>query len=158
MPAGTTFSAWLMARGEIQFAKLLKNYKVDDFDSALDVRDFIMRIVNNARRDKSKGVVPAFDEAFCRDENCISRLGDGSVAGRAGGSFSSGAFSRISIFPNTFGESKSRYPGPPSSESTNSNVSWNPMVYGPSRTTKPGTRKSGGAFSYRHSRSSSSES
>ncbi len=79
------FSAWLMARGEIQFAKLLKNYKVDDFDSALDVRDFIMRIVNNARRDKSKGVVPAFDEAFCRDENCISRLGDGSVGGKGRG-------------------------------------------------------------------------
>lgn len=79
------FSAWLMARGEIQFAKLLKNYRVDDFDSAQEVRDFILRIVWKARRDKSRGVVPSFDESFCREENCMSRLADGSVGGKGRG-------------------------------------------------------------------------
>jgi DNA-binding NarL/FixJ family response regulator len=79
------FSAWLMARGEIQFARLLRGYRVDDFGSYQDLRDFIFRVLDQARKDKSRGMIPYFDEAICRDENCMSRLGDGSVGGKGRG-------------------------------------------------------------------------
>ncbi|MDP3176415.1 MAG: hypothetical protein Q8M76_00840, partial [Spirochaetaceae bacterium] len=79
------FSAWLMARGEIRFAKLLRNYRVDDFGSTQDLRDFVRRLLDSARRDKARGMVPYFDEAICRDEGCVTRLGDGSVGGKGRG-------------------------------------------------------------------------
>jgi hypothetical protein len=79
------FSAWLLARGEIQFAKLLKGYRVDDFDSVQELRDFLERVISVARRDKSRGQIPSFDESLCRDENCMMRLGDGSVGGKGRG-------------------------------------------------------------------------
>ncbi len=79
------FSAWLLARGEIQFAKLLKNYRIDDFSSPQEIRRFIRRVLEGARRDKSRGMVPNFDESMCRDENCMMRLGDGSAGGKGRG-------------------------------------------------------------------------
>lgn len=79
------FSAWLLARGEIQFARLLKNYRIDDFSSVQEIRGFILRLLEGARRDKSRGMVPNFDESMCRDENCMMRLGDGSVGGKGRG-------------------------------------------------------------------------
>ncbi len=79
------FSAWLLARGEIQFARLLRGYRIDDFSSTQDLRNFIYRVLDGARKDKSRGMVPYFDEAVCRDENCVSRLGDGSVGGKGRG-------------------------------------------------------------------------
>ena len=79
------FSAWLLARGEIQFAKLLKNYRVDDFASAQELRDFLERVLAGARRDKSRGMVPNFEEDLCRDANCAMRLGEGSVGGKGRG-------------------------------------------------------------------------
>lgn len=79
------FSAWLLARGEIQFAKLLKSYRVDDFGTVQELRDFLERVVAVARRDKSRGMVPGFDETLCEGENCMMRLGDGSVGGKGRG-------------------------------------------------------------------------
>ncbi len=79
------FSAWLLARGEIQFAKLLKSYRIDDFGSVQELRDFLERVLTVARRDKSRGMVPSFDESLCHDENCMMRLGDGSVGGKGRG-------------------------------------------------------------------------
>ncbi|HET7839249.1 MAG TPA: PEP/pyruvate-binding domain-containing protein, partial [Rectinemataceae bacterium] len=79
------FSAWLMARGEIQFARLLRPYQVEDFGSAFHLKDFILRFIDRAVRERSRGAVPYFDGGSCRDENCAVRLGDGSVGGKGRG-------------------------------------------------------------------------
>ena len=79
------FSAWLMARGEIQFAKLLRSYSVSDFTSALELRDFLCRIFDSARRDRIRGPLRPFDESAWRDEGCLLRLGGGSVGGKGRG-------------------------------------------------------------------------
>lgn len=79
------FSAWLMARGEIQMAKVLKPYRISDFPSLIALRDFIVRILDNVRKDRAKGIIPAFDETMMREENYISRLMDGSVGGKGRG-------------------------------------------------------------------------
>jgi hypothetical protein len=79
------FSAWLLARGEIQFARIVRNYRVDDFKSAEDMRDFILRTLDDLRRAKSRGGIPNFDEAAVRDRNAVSRLGGGSIGGKGRG-------------------------------------------------------------------------
>ncbi len=79
------FSAWLMARGEIQFARLLRPYQVEDFGSAFALKDFILRFIDRAVRERARGSVPWFDETACRDDSCAVRLGGGSVGGKGRG-------------------------------------------------------------------------
>lgn len=79
------FSAWLMARGEIQMARILKPYKVGDFGSLMEMRNFIVKSIDDARREKSKGIVPAFDPGFLMEEDSVSRIADGSVGGKGRG-------------------------------------------------------------------------
>jgi hypothetical protein len=79
------FSAWLMARGEIGMAKVLRPYRVADFPDLTSLRDFIVRILDNVRREKTRGIVTNFDEAMMREENYVCRLVDGSVGGKGRG-------------------------------------------------------------------------
>jgi hypothetical protein len=79
------FSAWLLARGEIEFAKVLRDYEIADFETAADIRSFIIRILVGARKDRSRGSIPYFDEVAFRDEDSLTRLGDGSVGGKGRG-------------------------------------------------------------------------
>lgn len=79
------FSAWLMARGEILMAKVLRPYRISDFDSLTAMRDFIVRILDNVRKERARGVVPNFDETMMGEENYVSRLIDGSVGGKGRG-------------------------------------------------------------------------
>ncbi len=79
------FSAWLMARGEILMAKVLRPYRISDFPSLQEMRDFIVKILDNVRKEKSRGILPNFDETMMREENYVSRLVDGSVGGKGRG-------------------------------------------------------------------------
>ncbi|MFA5852138.1 MAG: PEP/pyruvate-binding domain-containing protein, partial [Spirochaetales bacterium] len=79
------FSAWLMARGEIQMAKVLRPYRIGDFANLMALRDFIVKILDNVRKEKSRGIVANFDESMMADENYVSRLIDGSVGGKGRG-------------------------------------------------------------------------
>ncbi|HWP68922.1 MAG TPA: PEP/pyruvate-binding domain-containing protein [Rectinemataceae bacterium] len=79
------FSAWLMARGEIQMSKVLRPYKIGDFSGLAAMRDFIVKILDNVRKEKSRGIVPNFDESMMKEENYVSRLVDGSVGGKGRG-------------------------------------------------------------------------
>jgi hypothetical protein len=79
------FSAWLMARGEIQMAKVLRPYQIKDFPSVIAMRDFILRVLDDVRKEKSRGIVPYFDETMVGDDCYIGRLADGSVGGKGRG-------------------------------------------------------------------------
>ncbi len=79
------FSTWLTARGEIRFASKLKPYKLGDFGTTGAMRDFIVTMLREARKARSRGAIPYYEAASCRDENCLSRLGDGSVGGKGRG-------------------------------------------------------------------------
>ncbi len=78
-------STWLTARGEVRFAERLKPYRIGDFGTTSAMRDFIVTILKEARAERSRGAIPYYEEASCRDENCLSRLGDGSVGGKGRG-------------------------------------------------------------------------
>ena len=79
------FSAWLTARGEIRFARILRNYRIDDFSDPLEMRNFLLRLLDDVRRSKSRGIIPNFDESLCGDSNCMMRLAAGSMGGKGRG-------------------------------------------------------------------------
>lgn len=79
------FSAWLTARGEIRFARILRNYRIDDFSDPQEMRDFLLRLLDDVRRSKSRGLIPNFDVSLCGDSNVMARLAAGSVGGKGRG-------------------------------------------------------------------------
>lgn len=77
------FSAWLMARGEVRFARVIRNYHADDFAGPEQMRDFICRLVDDLRRGKSRGAIPGL--GYQRRDQGLVRLGGGSVGGKGRG-------------------------------------------------------------------------
>jgi hypothetical protein len=77
------FSAWLMARGEIRFARIIRNYMPEDFASPAELRDFLCRALDDLRRGKSKGLIPA--TGSISGDRGLARLGGGSVGGKGRG-------------------------------------------------------------------------
>jgi hypothetical protein len=83
--AHNDFSTWLTARGELRFAERLKPYRIGDFGTTGAMRDFILELLREARADRVRGAIPYYEASSCRDENCLSRIGDGSVGGKGRG-------------------------------------------------------------------------
>jgi hypothetical protein len=79
------FSLWLMARGEIQLAKIINPIKADDFSSPKELREYIIDVIQNYRIDKDKGKVVNFDETAVLDWRNIVSLGTGSLGGKGRG-------------------------------------------------------------------------
>lgn len=77
------FSAWLMARGELRFARIIRNYSSDDFSGPAELRDFLCRTIDELRRNKTKGMIPAID-TYSQDRG-LCRLGGGSIGGKGRG-------------------------------------------------------------------------
>jgi len=77
------FSAWLMARGEVRFARIIRNYLPDDFAGPTELRDFICRALDDLQRGKARGVMPAVGAGF--GDRSLARLGGGSVGGKGRG-------------------------------------------------------------------------
>lgn len=77
------FSAWLMARGEVRFARIIRNYMPEDFAGPAELRDFICRALDDLRRGKAKGVIPAI--GVISGDRGLARLGGGSVGGKGRG-------------------------------------------------------------------------
>lgn len=79
------FSAWLMARGEIQIAEHLEKLKISDFAGADEIRDYIIRVTRNVETTVSRGGVVDFSPKFIDDDNLILRLAPGSFGGKGRG-------------------------------------------------------------------------
>jgi len=79
------FSLWLMARGEIQIAKVINPVKATDFDSPSELRQYLMEVIHNYRMDKDRGKVISFDEQPILDEKNIVSFGPGSLGGKGRG-------------------------------------------------------------------------
>ena len=79
------FSLWLMARGEIRIAKMIAPYRISDFKSAEDLRDYLINVIQNYRNEKNKGKVVEFDADFALNSNNIVTLSTGSLGGKGRG-------------------------------------------------------------------------
>ncbi len=79
------FSAWLMARGEIQIAEHLQPMKVSDFPNPEAIRNYILQITKAVEANISRGGFVDFDEKFLNEDNLILRLSGGSFGGKGRG-------------------------------------------------------------------------
>lgn len=79
------FSLWLMARGEIQAAKILSPHKITDFNSPVDLRKMLIEVIQNFRNEQNKGKIIPFEENTILDESNILSLSEGSLGGKGRG-------------------------------------------------------------------------
>jgi len=79
------FSLWLMARGEIQIAKIINPLKLSDFDNAEQMRSFLINILDLYRKEQEKGKIVNFSEHAIIEENNIVSLAPGALGGKGRG-------------------------------------------------------------------------
>jgi hypothetical protein len=79
------FSIWLMARGEIQLAKMLNPVRISDFVDINEFRLFNINIIRRYREEKKKGRIINFEDADLIDEKNIVSLAGGSLGGKGRG-------------------------------------------------------------------------
>lgn len=79
------FSAWLMARGEIQIARKLQKVKIDDFSSVEGLRDYLIDICVNIDKESVRGRVIKYNEMLTKEEENIIQIAEGSLGGKGRG-------------------------------------------------------------------------
>ena len=79
------FSNWFKARTEFALADRLRPRKVSDFATVEDLRQELLRAVREYRRDTNRGAVVEFDSAAFDRDTAFSRIGGGSLGGKARG-------------------------------------------------------------------------
>lgn len=92
-------SKWLNARAVFPIAQLFKYLKLTDFDNLKDVRTYIYRAISSYRMSKGRGVIAKFDKNNFDEYLIFSRIGDGSIGGKARGlAFINSIIKRNGIF------------------------------------------------------------
>ena len=78
------FSVWLMARSEFEVAERLRPRQVSDFPSVEATREYLINLLRETQRTAHRGVISDFDRTQF-DETLFSRIGQGSLGGKARG-------------------------------------------------------------------------
>ena len=79
------FSLWLMARGEIQAAKVLRPHRATDFKNPEHLREVLIDVLQKFRNEKNSGKIIPYDENAILDESNIVSLSNGSLGGKGRG-------------------------------------------------------------------------
>jgi len=79
------FSKWLNARALFPVAQLFKFISSEDFDTMEDMRRFIYVAISSFRLGKGRGVIAKFDRNTFDEYQTFSRIGEGSIGGKARG-------------------------------------------------------------------------
>jgi len=79
------FSLWLMARGEIQAARILNPRKSSEFESPQKIREVLIDVIQKFRNEQNKGKIIPFEESAILDESNIVSLTEGSLGGKGRG-------------------------------------------------------------------------
>ncbi|MBN2481160.1 MAG: phosphoenolpyruvate synthase [Bacteroidales bacterium] len=78
-------SKWLNARALFPIAQIFKPAKLEDFNSLEDVRKYIYKAISSFRSSKSRGIIAEFDRHMYDEYLGFSRIGEGSIGGKARG-------------------------------------------------------------------------
>ncbi|MDR1804571.1 MAG: hypothetical protein LBQ94_13295 [Treponema sp.] len=85
------FSMWLVARGEVRFARIVRAYGPDDFQTIDALRAFLVESLDKIHDDKTRGSIPLLDSSYENNASSGSsrlklvRLGGGSIGGKGRG-------------------------------------------------------------------------
>lgn len=79
------FSKWLNARALFPIAKMLKYISFEDFRNIEDVKTFLYDIIDTYRQYRGRGVIAKFEGKNYDEYLNFSRIGDGSLGGKARG-------------------------------------------------------------------------
>jgi hypothetical protein len=96
------FSLWLKARGEMHIAKLLAPLQITDFDSAEELRQYLISVINNALYERTKGKIIDFTINSNWNESSIASLSPGALGGKGRGWHLSTLYYIVTIFPNLY--------------------------------------------------------
>ncbi len=78
-------SRWLNARAFFQIAAHLKTMNLNKFENVEDARQYIFSVISSYRMTKSRGVISKFDNKQFDGYTLFSRVGEGSLGGKARG-------------------------------------------------------------------------
>ncbi len=79
------FSSWLKARTEFEIAHQLKPKKVVDFADGDELRSYLLSSLRMFRKRRQQGIISDFNMELFDDKHSFSRLGGGSLGGKARG-------------------------------------------------------------------------
>jgi CheY-like chemotaxis protein len=79
------FSKWLNARALFPVAQMFKYIRREDFESLDEMRRFIYIAISSFRLGKGRGIIAKFDKSSFDEYQIFSRIGDGSIGGKARG-------------------------------------------------------------------------
>ena len=79
------FSKWLKARTEFAVAHSLRPRRISDFPTVEHLREELIRSIQDYREQRSRGVIADFDRATFDPGASFSRIGGGSLGGKARG-------------------------------------------------------------------------
>ena len=79
------FSRWLRARALFSLAHLFRSFVASDFENIREIRYFIFNAISNFRITKARGIISQFDRTTFDEYFTISRIGQGSIGGKARG-------------------------------------------------------------------------
>ncbi len=78
-------SKWMFARGIFPLAVTIEKLGPEDFESIADLREFLVRTIQDYRSLQGQGVVAHFDPATYNEYIWFARIGEGSLGGKARG-------------------------------------------------------------------------
>lgn len=79
------FSKWLNARALFPVAEMFKYIRKDDFETMDEMRKFLYVAISSFRLGKGRGVIAKFDKTSFDEYQVFSRIGEGSIGGKARG-------------------------------------------------------------------------
>ncbi|MCK5152717.1 MAG: hypothetical protein KAQ93_00035 [Spirochaetales bacterium] len=80
-----SFSAWLIAHGEIEIAKKVRPVQISDFGSLEEHKDFLLQTFKRVRKKRNKGKIVDFNKNILGESDIIVRVGSGSLGGKGRG-------------------------------------------------------------------------
>ncbi|GAB4324259.1 MAG: PEP/pyruvate-binding domain-containing protein [Bacteroidales bacterium] len=79
------FSLWMMARGEIQAAKILHPKKATEFSDGEAIRKYLIDVIQRFRNEQPQGRIVQFQPNIIPDEYNIITLSEGQLGGKGRG-------------------------------------------------------------------------
>ncbi|NPD86745.1 pyruvate, phosphate dikinase [Lentimicrobium sp. L6] len=79
------FSLWLMARGEIQIARIINPSKVNDFKDSKQLRKYLVEVMQRFRNEQNRGKIIPYKTNQIGNAKNIIKLTDGSLGGKGRG-------------------------------------------------------------------------